>query len=186
MRTRTLLAPLCAAVACASISGSQSFETSRQFTLPSVAAMAGDTGPHTISAIGAAGQISFAESVLDDVDRLRERDHIDSAEASVRVVSVRLSTDTTFAGITAVRVQLVTAAETVELCSRSLSADEQKSSSIRCEADHVMDEETLQQNAASSAPAQIGAQVEVSGAVTATKLNSVVTFEVEVNVDASL
>jgi hypothetical protein len=136
--------------------------------------------------VGSVNQLSFAESVLDDFDELRARDHIDSAEASVRVVSVRLSTDTTFAGVTAVRVQLVTAAETIELCSRTLSAEDQKASSISCESDHVMDEETLQQTTASMTPAQIGAQLDVSGGVTATKLNSVVTFEVEVNVDASL
>ncbi|HET6338310.1 MAG TPA: hypothetical protein VFG30_34040 [Polyangiales bacterium] len=100
-------------------------------------------------------------------------------------MSVRLSTDTTFAGVTAVRVQLVTGEQTVELCSRTLSAEEQKASSISCETDHVMDEATLQQTT-SGASAQIGAQLDVSGGVTATKLNSVVTFKVEVNVDASL
>jgi hypothetical protein len=184
MRTH-LLTPLFVLVACASISGTQTFEANRQFTLPSVAAVGGDIGSRTITAVGAAEGLSFAESVLDDVDQLRERDHIDSAEAAVRVVSVRLSTDTTFAGVTAVRVQLVTGGETVELCSRTLSAEEQKASSISCEADHVMDEATLQQTSA-GASAQIGAQLDVSSGVTATKLNSVVTFQVEVNVDASL
>ena len=184
MRTHTLFAPLCALVACASISGTQSFEATRQFSLPSVGAVPGDTGSHTIVAVGAADEISFAESVLDDVDELRARDHIDSAEASVRVVSIRLSTDTTFAGVTAVRVQMVTATETIVLCSRTLTEEDQRASSIRCEADHVMDEATLQQTTA--VPAQIGAELDVSGAVTATKLDSVVTFEVEVNVDASL
>jgi hypothetical protein len=186
MRTYTLLAPVCALVACASISGTQSFEATRQFTLPSVGAVADNVGSQTITAVGEAGQISFAQSVLDDVDELRERDHIDSAEATVRVVSVRLSTDTTFAGIDAIRVQLVTATDTIELCNRTLSADEQRASSICCEADHVMDEATLQKNATATAPAQIGAQLDVSGGVTARKLNSVVTFEVEVDVDASL
>ena len=186
MRTPTLLAPLCALVACASISGTQTFESSKQFTLPNVAAAADVTASQTIVAMGAATEISFAESVLDDVEELRERDHIDSAEATVRVVSIRLSTDTTFAGVTAVRVQLVTATETIELCTRTLSPDEQRSSSIRCEADHVMDEATLQRNTTSTDPAQIGAQLDVTGEVTATTLSSVVTFEVEVNVDASL
>jgi hypothetical protein len=186
MRTHTLLTPLCALVACASISGTQTFQATRQFTLPNVGAVAGDTGSHTITALGAADGLSFAESVLDDVDQLRERDHVDSAEAAVRVVSVRLSTDTTFAGVTAVRVQLVTGTETVLLCSRTLSVDDQKASTVSCEADHVMDEASLQQNTTSTAPAQIGAQLDVSGEVTATKLNSVVTFEVEVDVDASL
>jgi hypothetical protein len=185
MRTH-LLTPLCALVACASISGTQTFEATRQFALPNVGAVAQDTGSKTITAVGAAEEISFAESVLDDVDRLRRRDHIDSAEATVRVVFVRLSTDTTFAGVTGIRVQLVTGTETFELCNRRLSADEQRASSISCEADHVLDEATLQQTTTSSAPAQIGAQLDVSGAVTATKLDSVVTFEVEVNVDASL
>jgi hypothetical protein len=185
MRTH-LLAPLCALVACASISGTQSFQATRNFTLPNIGAVAQDAGSQTITAVGATEEISFAGSVLDDVDRLRERDHIDSAEATVRVVSVRLSTDTTFAGVTAIRVQLVTGTETFLLCNRTLSADEQRVSSISCEADHVMDEATLRQTTTSSAPAQIGAQLDVSGAVTATKLDSVVTFEVEVNVDASL
>jgi hypothetical protein len=127
----------------------------------------------------------FADSALDNVDQLRERDHIDSAEATVRVVSVRLSTDTTFAGVRAIRAQLVTGAETVELCGRTLSADEQKASSVSCDVDHVMDEPTLRRNT-TAAPARTGVQLDVSGAVTATKLSSVVTFEVEVNVDASL
>ena len=186
MKTHTLLMPLCALVACASISGTQSFEATRQFSLPSVAAIAGDTGSHTVTAVGAAGELSFAKSVLDEVEQLREQDHIDSADAQIRVGSVRLSTDTTFAGITAIRVQLVTATETIELCARTLSADEQRASSISCDADHVVDEATLQQGATSNKPAQIGAQVEVSGAMTATKLDSVVTFEVQVDVEASL
>jgi hypothetical protein len=177
---------MCALVACASISGTQTFEATRQFTLPDVEAVVGDTGSHAITAVGAADELSFAESILDDVNQLRERDHIDSVDAAVRVVSVRLSTDTTFAGVTAVRVQLVTGAETVQLCSRALSADEQEASSVSCEANHVMDEATLQQNATSAAPAQIAAQLDVSGAVTARKLHSVVTFQVEVNIDASL
>lgn len=186
MKTHTLFAPLCVVVACASISGSQSFEATRQFTLPSVGPVPVDTGSRTITAVGATNDLSFAQSVLDDVDQLRERDHIDSAEATVRVVSVRLSTDTTFEGVTAVRAQLVTPTGTVELCSRTLSADDQRASSIVCEADHVMDEATLEQATMSASPTQIGAQLEVSGGVTATKLNSVVTFEVEVDVDASL
>jgi hypothetical protein len=185
VKTLQLIAPLCAFVACASISGTQSFEATRQFTLPSVGTLAANTASQTITAMGAVDQLSFAESVLDDVDRIRERDHIDSAEATVRVVSVRLSTDTTFAGVQAVRVQLVTATETIELCSRTLSAEDQKGSSLRCESDHVMDEATLEQSSTTD-PAQIGAQLEVSDGVTATKLNSVVTFEVEVHVDASL
>src|SRR6266545_6029738 len=113
MRTHPLLTPVFTLVACASISGTQTFEATRQFTLPNVGAVAGDTGAQTISAVGATDELSFAESVLDDVDKLRERDHTDSAEATVRVVSVRLSTDTTFAGVTAVRVQLVTGGETI-------------------------------------------------------------------------
>lgn len=184
MKTHTLLIPLCALVACASISGTQSFEATRQFTLPSVPAVA--TGAQTITAVGATDELSFAKSVLDEVDQLRERDHIDSADARLRVVSVQLSTDTTFAGISAIRVQLITATETIELCARALSADEQRASTIRCDADRVMDEATLQQSAGSGQPAQIGAQVEVSGALTATKLHSAVTFEVELNVEASL
>jgi hypothetical protein len=186
MRTQTLLTPLCALVACASISGTQTFQATRQFTLPNAGAFAGDTGSHTITAVGAADGTAFAESVLDDVDQLRERDHVNSAEATVRVVSVRLSTDTTFAGVTAIRVQLVSGDETIELCSRTLSADDQKASSVSCDADHVMGEATLQQSTTSTAPVQIGAQLDVSSEVTATELNSVVTFEVQVDVDASL
>src|SRR4051812_608243 len=155
MRTHTLLTPLCALVACASISGTQTFQATRQFALPNTGTVGGDTGSRTITAVGAANQLSFAEAVLDDVDQLRKRDHVDSAEATIRVVSVRLSTDTTFAGVTAIRVQLVTATESIELCNRTLNEDEQRASSISCAADHAMDEATLQQNTGSSAPAQI-------------------------------
>lgn len=183
MRTLVLLASLCVLVGCASISGTQTFDAAQQFTLPDVATLPGDTGSHTISAARASDELSFAKSVLEDVARLRERDHIDSAQATVRVVSIRLSTDTTFAGVTAVRVQLVTATRTIELCSHRLSAEEQSESSIRCEADHVIDEATLQQTTIS---ARIGAQLDVSGAATARRLDSVVTFEVNVDVDASL
>lgn len=179
-----LLAPLCALVACASISGTQTFETTRQFTLPDVGAAGSNLSAQTITAVGAAGQLSFADSVLNDVDDLRERDHIDSADASVRVRSIRLSTNTTFAGVDAIRVQLVTGSDTIELCNLKLSAAEQKASTIDCDADHVMDEDTLQDAAGS--PTEIGAQLDVSGAVTATQLRSVVSFEIAVNVDASL
>lgn len=186
MRTRALLTSLCALAACASIRGTQTFEATQQFTLPNIGAVAAGAGSQTIAAVGAQGELSFAESVLDDVDELRERDHIDSAEATVRVVSIRLSTDTTFAGVTRVRVQLVAADGPIELCNHTLSIDEQNASSITCEADHIMDEAALQQTTASAAPAQIGAQLDVSGGVTATTLSSVVTFEVGVRVDASL
>ena len=187
MRTHPLLLPLCTLVACASISGAQSFETTRQFTLPDLAGIPSDAGTQTIGAVAAAGETSFAASVLDDVAELRERDHVDSADATVRVVSIRLSTDTTFSGVAAVRVQLVTATGTIELCSRTLTPDEQRASNVRCEADHVMDEATLQQSTSSTTPAQIGAQLDVTAAeVTAKQLRSVVTFEVEVDVDASL
>ena len=187
MRTHSLLLSLCTLVACASISGTQSFETTRQFTLPDLGGVPSDAGMQTIGAVGTAGETSFAASVLDDVAELRERDHVDSADATVRVVSIRLSTDTTFSGVAAVRVQLVTATGTVELCSRTLTPDEQRASSISCEVDHVVDEAALQQSTNSATPAQIGAQLDVSAAaVTATELRSVVTFEVEVDVDASL
>lgn len=180
MKAYTFLTPLVALVACASVSGTQSFEATRQFTLPTAGATAAGTGPRTITAVGAADELSFAQSLLDDVDDLREQDHVDAVEAKVRVVSVRLSTDTTFAGISAVRVQLVSDSGTTELCARRLSTADQAASSISCDADHVVDEAALQQSA------QIGAQLDVSGAMTATRLDSVVSFQVELNLDASL
>lgn len=179
-----VLAPLCALVACASISGSQSFQATRLFELPAVPAAVGDIGPQTIDAVATFGQLSFANSVLNDVDDLRSQDHIDSADASIRVVSVELTTNTTFAGVSVVRAQLVTNSETIELCNRTLTAAEQRGSTVTCESDHVMDEQTLQDSAASDA--QIGAQLVVSSGMTATKLSSVVNFEIQVNVDASL
>jgi hypothetical protein len=178
--------PLCSLLACASISGTQTFQATQQFSMPVVGAPAGEIGARTVAVVGAAGVESFAESVLDDVDELRAKDHIDSVDAAIRVVSIRLSTDTTFAGVTALRAQLITGTETIELCSRTLSAAEQKSSSVSCAADQVVQEASLQQSSTSTPPTQIGAELDVSGAMTATKLNSVVTFEVEVNVDASL
>lgn len=180
MKAYAFLIAVCALVACASVSGTQSFEATRQFTLPNTSATAAGAGPRTITAEGATEELSFAEALLDEVDQLREQDHVDAVEARVRVVSVRLATDTTFAGITAVRVQLVSGSRTIELCARTLSAAEQAASSIGCDSDQVMDEATLQQSA------QIEAQLDVSGGMTARKLDSVVTFQVEVDVDASL
>jgi hypothetical protein len=182
MRSHTLLMPLLA-FACASISGKQTFETTQQFTLPNVGAF--DASARAIAAVSEAGEFSFAESVLDEVDALRELDYIDSAQATVRIVSLRLSTDTSFAGVSAVRVQLIAGTETIELCNRTLTAEDQESPAISCDADHVMNEATLQ-NATTTAGARLGAQLMVSGAVTATRLSSVVTFDVEVDIDASL
>ena len=187
MKLHPLHVLLCGLVACASISGTQTFESTRQFTLPDLGGVPSAAGLQTIRLAGAAGETTFAQSILDDVDELRERDHVDSAEATVRIVSLRLSTDTTFSGVAAVRVQLDTATGAIELCNRRLSADEQRASSIRCDANQVMDEATLEQSAGAPSPAQLNAQLDVSGtAVTAKTLEAVVAFEVEVEVDASL
>jgi len=186
MKTHPLHVLLCALVGCASISGRQGFESTRQFTLPDLGGMPSDAGIQTIRVAGAVGETPFAESILDDVDELRERDHIDSAEATVRIVSIRLTTDTTFAGVAAVRVQLDTATGPIELCNRTLTPDEQRASSLVCAANQIMDEAMLQQADAAS-PGQLRAQLDVSGrAVTAKTLEAAVAFEVEVDVEASL
>lgn len=185
MSTRALLTSLLSLCACASISGSQTFEALQEYSLPN-AGNTYATDVTTTVTVSANSQRSFAAAVLDDIAELRAQDHVDSAEASVQIASIQLATDTTFAGVKAVRVQLVTPTETVELCNRVLSASDEQSSSVSCRTDYRLGEDALQQSATSEQPTRIDLELQVSGAVTATTLTSTVAFEVEVDVDASL
>jgi hypothetical protein len=170
-------------LACASVTGSQAFETSSDYTLPTV----GSTGSsQVITAAAAAGTRAFAESVLGDLDKLRDNDHVDSADASIRIVEIQLSTDTTFAGMGTIQLQLVTATESVPLCSHTLTAQEAQQSSFTCSVDYQFEEAALRNSDASRAPAKITVQLQTSGATTATKLTTKVTFAVEVDADVSL
>lgn len=182
MKLSALMMPLCLA-ACASVSGSQSFETSAKYTLPAVGTV---TGTRTITAQAAADTRAFAASVLKDIDELRDDKHVDSADAKLRIVSATLAVDTSFAGVQSVRIQLVTASSTVELCDRALSSSDQQASTVSCSTDHVFDETDLTTASSSTASSRIDIQLVVSGTVTARHLTSTVGFEVEVNADVSL
>jgi hypothetical protein len=183
MRVLALLTPLCCLLACASVTGTQTFQSSSQYSLPTIGNV---TGTRTIAASAATNARSFAESVLQDVDELRENKHVDSAAVAVRIASVQLTSNTTFAGVKAVRLQLVTETETIELCNRPVTTREEQSSSISCTVDHEIQESELKKSSDSATPAQISVQLQVSGAVTATKLTATVAFDVEVNADVSL
>lgn len=151
--------------------------------LPSVGTLA---GPLTVTAEGAAKTRSFAQAVLDNLDQLRENDHVDSAGVTLRIVSNVLVPDTTFSGVKAVHTELVTESGTISLCNRTLSAAEQRSSSIVCDVDHSIEEAALRQSSDAGARARVRVQVQMDGTVTATKIVSTVNFEAELDADFSL
>ena len=183
MKVFALLLPLSCVAACASITGTQTFQSTNSYTLPAIGVV---SGTRTISAEGATNAPSFAQSVLNDIDELREDEHVDSADAKIRIATVRLASDTTFAGVKAIRLRLVTRTETIELCDRTLSASEERSASISCTVDHEVNEADLESNTSATSPARITVELDVSGTVTATQLTSTVAFEVEVNAEVSL
>lgn len=184
MKTRALIIGLLLGHGCASITGTQDFATDQQYSLPNQGAIT--LAGSTIVTVSAMSSRTFAAAVLDDIDDLRNTQHIDSADASVQVRSVQLATNTTFSGVKAIWIHLVTESQTIELCNRILSASDEQLSSVGCSANYRIDEAALQTSAGSSQPARIDVQLELEGDVTATELTSTVAFEVEVNVDASL
>jgi hypothetical protein len=175
MNHSALMLPCLAIIACASISGSQSFATVEQYSLPEIGTV---VPSQTITAQSDAKTRSFAQAVLDNVDQLRANDHVDSADVTIRIVSTGLSK--------ALHTQLVTETGTIELCNRTLSAQEQRSSNITCDVDHEIQESELRASSKSTSPAQVRVQVELAGSVTMTKLTSTVNFEAQLDAALSL
>jgi hypothetical protein len=183
MNRSAFMLPCLAIIACASISGSQSFATVEQYSLPEIGTV---VPSQTITAQSDAKTRSFAQAVLDNVDQLRANDHVDSADVTIKIVSTALSSNTTFSGVKALHTQLVTETGTIELCNRTLSADEQRSSNITCDVDHEIQESELRASSKSTSPAQVRVQVELAGSVTMTKLTSTVNFEAQLDANVSL
>src|SRR5262249_3193969 len=153
----------------ASVSGTQSFAAVEEYDLPNVGTI---EGAQTVTAQGAQNTRAFGQAVLDTVDQLRANDHVDSANVTIRIVSTALSSDTTFSGVVALRTQLVTESGPVDICNRTLTASEQRSSSITCEVDYAIEEAALRRSSEANAPAQIRVELQLEGDVTATKLIS--------------
>lgn len=183
MRSYAIIMTCAALFGCASVSGTQSFATVQEYSLPSVGTV---IPARTVSAQGAATTRSFAQAVLDSVDQLRKNDHVDSADVTIHIVSSALSSNTNFSGVKALRTELVTGSSTIRLCDHVLSASEQQSSSITCPVDHEIQESELRTTSAANTQAQVRIEVDMEGTVTATKLRSTLNFEAELNADLSL
>lgn len=183
MKSYAILIACAALFGCASVSGTQSFATSQVYSLPNVGTV---VPARTVSAQAAATTRSFAQAVLDSVDQLRKNDHVDSADVTIHIVSSALTSNTTFSGVKALRTELVTSSGTITLCDHMLSAAEQQSSSITCPVDHDIQESELRTTSAATAQSQVRIEIDMEGAVTATKLTSTVNFEAELNADLSL
>jgi hypothetical protein len=170
-------------VGCVSVSGSQTFETSSDYSVP---AIGGVSGSGTISAVSAENAQPFAKDVLKGVNKLRDNSHVTNFVTELRISTIELSTNTNFAGVNELRLQWISDGSSDPLCDRSLSASDQESSTITCDIAYDVDVAKLENSTSSSTPAQIGVQLQVSGESTATRMTSTVTFEVSVSADIGL
>ncbi|MET0386879.1 MAG: hypothetical protein ABW321_13010 [Polyangiales bacterium] len=178
-----LVAGLFAFGACAAISGSQTFESVSELSLPIAD---GVSGTGTISAVGSENTQSFAEVLLEDLNDLRGEKFVDSVELAVQIQQVVLDADTTFAGVQAIRITLRSVAETISLCDRTLSAGDRAASRLTCEVDHALTESTLEQMRASDQDSELSVELDIDGEVTARRLTSTLHLEVQLDANASL
>jgi hypothetical protein len=166
---------------CASVTVSQMFELSTESaTMPPPTGAPSST--QTVSLNAKFG--SCSKSALGNIEKVRESDQVDSLEVWVIVRDVKLSSDASFSGIENLHLELVTANETVTVCDRTLSAAEQRSSTIDCEFEKKVSVEELCADAGST---QMAIQLTVdTGAVTLTRIGATITVETEVEADVSL
>jgi len=176
------LVTLCA---CASVVATQTFELSTQYaTMPALPAVPSGQS-QTIALSASFG--SCSKTALGSLDKLRANSHVDALDVWVTVRDIRLQSDATFEGIEHLGLELVTADETVSVCDRALSSDEQRSSSVTCPFEHRVRAEQLCSSADSSGSARMTIQLSLdAGAVTLTSIGANLTVETEVDADVSL
>jgi hypothetical protein len=172
--------------ACASIAATQTFEISTQVAMPSIPRIP-TSEPQTVMLTARFG--SCSRTALGSLDKLRENSHVDSADVWVVVRDVQLRSDSSFAGIEDLTLQLVTPDETVTICDRRLSEADQEASTVDCEFEHRVRAEQLCSmiGGGSSGVAQMTIELEVStGDITLTELGATLNVDTVLEADVSL
>lgn len=175
------LALLCA---CASIVATQTFELSTEYAampaLPNVAL----GQPQTVSLSASFG--SCSKTALGNLEKLRADNNVDSLDVWVIVRDVHLEADTSFQGIERLGLALVTGDETISVCDRALSEQEQQSSNITCPFEHRVRAEQLCTSADDSS-ARMTIQLSIdTGEIALTRIGARLAVETEVDADVSL
>jgi hypothetical protein len=172
--------------ACASIVATQTFEISTEVAMPNIPRV--PTGqPQTVTLTARFG--SCSRTALGSLDKLRESKYVDSADVWVVVRDVQLRSDSTFAGIENLSLELVTPDETVTICDRRLSESEQEASTIDCDFEHRVRAEQLCMMLGDdmSGVAQMSIELAVStGDITLTTLGAKIVVDTDLEADVSL
>lgn len=172
--------------ACASIVATQTFEISTEVAMPSIPRIP-TTEPQTVTLTARFG--SCSSTALGSLEKLRENKYVDSADVWVVVRDVQLRSDSSFAGIEDLNLQLVTPDETVTICDRTLSESDQASNTIDCDFEHRVRAEQLcmMLGDSTSGVAQMSIELQVStGDVTLTTLGATLKVDTELEADVSL
>lgn len=172
--------------ACASIVAKQTFEITTEVAMPNIPRIP-TREPRSVTLTARFG--SCSRTALGSLDKLRESKYVDSADVWVVVRDVQLRTDTTFAGIENLKLELVTPDETVTICDRALSDADQEASTVDCDFEHRMRAEQLCMMLGddTSGVAQMSIELSVAtGDITLTTLGATLVVDTELEADVSL
>jgi hypothetical protein len=175
----------CVVGACASITATQTFELSTEYAaMPSLPGT-----PNVAQQVALTANFgSCSKTALGNLEKLRADSHVDSLEVWVIVKDIQLRSDTSFSGIENLTLKLVTPDETITVCDRPLSTEEQQSSSVSCPFERRINAEDLcATQSTGTAPTQMTIQLEVmTGEVTLSQIGATIAVETEVDADVSL
>lgn len=172
--------------ACASIVATQTFEISTEIAMPNIPRIP-TSQPQTVTLTARFG--SCSSTALGSLDKLRESKYVDSADVFVVVRDVQLRSNSSFAGIENLKLELVTPDETVTICDRTLSDRDQEASTIDCDFEHRVRAEQLcmMLEGDASGVAEMSIELAVStGDITLTTLGATLAVDTELEADVSL
>ena len=186
MKRSIIVLGVLALCACASIVATQTFEISTEVAMPSIPRIP-TSEPQTVRLTARFG--SCSRTALGSLDKLRESKYVDSADVWVVVRDVQLRSDSSFAGIKDLKLELVTPDETVTICDRTLSDADQEAATIDCDFEHRVRAEQLCMMLGDnmSGVAQMSIELAVStGDITLTTLGATIVVDTELEADVSL
>lgn len=172
--------------ACASIVATQTFEISTDVVTPDIPRIP-TPEPRAVTLTARFG--SCSRTALGSLEKLRESKYVDSADVFIQIRDVSLHADTSFAGIQSLTLELLTPDETITICDRSLSEDEQQGRTIECEFEHRLRAEELCMMLGDdvSGVAEMNIELLVStGEVTLNTLSATLVADTELEADVSL
>lgn len=185
MRRSISIVGMVALCACASVVATQTFEISTEVAIPSIPGIP-SIGTQTAQVTARFG--SCSRTALGSLEKLRDSKYVDSADVWVVVRDVQLRSDSSFAGIENLTLELVTPDETVTICDRALSESDQEASTLDCNFEHRVRAEQLCMMLGDdrSGVAEMSIELAVSRGITLTTLGATLVVDTEVEADVSL